>query len=171
MRAANVVRSMRVMSLLLALAGCGADAAPPAADDEGAPNDRGTPRSSCGAGDKCVTAPPPGDAGIDPGRAEPPHDASTPDAGAPDAAALICPLEDEDDVCATCLKFSCCDEVVACGPACQALVQCASACPSTSTTDACAQRCFDAHPDGVAAFVAFAGCVGVQCEAACAASE
>lgn len=88
---------------------------------------------------------------------------------APDARRVECPLGDDENVCSTCLKFSCCEQISACGPACQALVACVNACPA-SPTDACGQACITAHPGGAPTFSAFAQCLAVPCEAACSAS-
>jgi hypothetical protein len=96
-------------------------------------------------------------------------DARTPRPGV-DASHAECPLEDVENVCSTCLKFSCCDQISACGPACQALVACVNACPPSDTSDTCGQACIARHPDGASAFTAFAQCIGVQCEAACSTS-
>ncbi|MET0340700.1 MAG: hypothetical protein ABW252_06845 [Polyangiales bacterium] len=172
----NVLESMRVWSLLVVIAGCGGDAAKPASDGDD-DDQKPAPMSSCGDGEKCVTVPERDAATtprVDAGTTNPnandagaTSDASTSDASTPDASLAICPLEDNEDVCSTCLKFSCCEEIIECDEACQQVVQCANKCPSTSATDACAQRCFEQYPQGMAAFTAFAGCVGVQCEEAC----
>ena len=153
MRDRQVRAWIHTLSVLAALSGCGGDGS--YAGDGETPDD--VPRASDAAREV-------GDAGS----------TSSSDAGAPNASQLgagassaICPLGDTENVCSTCLKFSCCDEISACGPACQALVTCVNACPPGDTNDGCGQACVARNPDGASAFTAFAQCVGVQCEDAC----
>ena len=97
------------------------------------------------------------------------------DAGATDASTrptsdvglLACPLDDDENACSTCLKLRCCEQISACGTACQALVTCVNGCPAGDTSDACGRACFAAHPGGSTAFTGFARCLSVQCEATC----
>jgi len=77
---------------------------------------------------------------------------------------LLCKPAADDDACGTCVKGSCCDELTACGPACQKIFACIAEC----ATEACQKGCEQQNPAGAVQYDNIMQCTSDSCTTACA---
>jgi hypothetical protein len=80
-----------------------------------------------------------------------------------DGSSDLCEADPSDNACDSCLKGSCCDEISACGPDCQAILSCVELC----WDEECIDGCLEEYPAGVQQVAALSTCVATSCEASC----
>jgi hypothetical protein len=79
----------------------------------------------------------------------------------------VCEVAADDGACDSCLKGACCEETLACGPACQRIADCVEECPD----DECLDSCVNENLDGAYQFSQLGTCMVQNCAGSCELAE